>query len=78
MLLRPPLPPFTLETARVKVKAAQDAWNTKSVPRLIVCYDPRIERFLGIRNSSRAHTPPTRFGGTGTSSLEARMRSWLS
>lgn len=26
---RPPLPPFTLETARQKVQAAQDAWNTK-------------------------------------------------
>jgi nuclear transport factor 2 (NTF2) superfamily protein len=28
---RPPFPPFTAETARVKVKAAQDAWNTKFV-----------------------------------------------
>lgn len=27
--LRPPYPPFTLETARVKVKAAQDGWNTQ-------------------------------------------------
>lgn len=26
---RPPYPPFTLESARKKVKAAQDAWNTK-------------------------------------------------
>jgi nuclear transport factor 2 (NTF2) superfamily protein len=26
---RPPFPPFTLETAQIKVKAAQDAWNTK-------------------------------------------------
>ena len=25
---RPPVPPFTEETARQKVKAAQDAWNT--------------------------------------------------
>lgn len=28
---KPPYPPFTEETARIKVKAAQDAWNTKSV-----------------------------------------------
>lgn len=28
---RPPYPPFTEETAKTKVKAAQDAWNTKSV-----------------------------------------------
>ena len=26
---KPPLPPFTEETARAKVKAAQDAWNTR-------------------------------------------------
>ncbi|KAJ3472769.1 hypothetical protein NLG97_g10730 [Lecanicillium saksenae] len=26
---KPPFPPFTLETAKIKVKAAQDAWNTK-------------------------------------------------
>ncbi|ERS98256.1 uncharacterized protein SPSK_06637 [Sporothrix schenckii 1099-18] len=27
---RPPFPPFTRETAEKKVKAAQDAWNTKN------------------------------------------------
>ncbi|RFU32640.1 hypothetical protein B7463_g3707, partial [Scytalidium lignicola] len=27
---KPPLPPFTRETAQIKVKAAQDAWNTKT------------------------------------------------
>ena len=26
---KPPFPPFTLETAQQKVKAAQAAWNTK-------------------------------------------------
>lgn len=26
---RPPFPPFTEESARKKVKAAQDGWNTK-------------------------------------------------
>jgi nuclear transport factor 2 (NTF2) superfamily protein len=26
---KPPFPPFTQETARQKVKAAQAAWNTK-------------------------------------------------
>ncbi|KAG9236094.1 DUF1348-domain-containing protein [Amylocarpus encephaloides] len=31
---RGPLPPFTLETAQKKVKAAQDAWNTKN-PHII-------------------------------------------
>jgi hypothetical protein len=31
---RPPLPPFTLETARIKVQAAEDAWNTRD-PELV-------------------------------------------
>jgi nuclear transport factor 2 (NTF2) superfamily protein len=26
---KPPLPPFTKETAQIKVKAAQDLWNTR-------------------------------------------------
>ncbi len=31
---KPPFPPFTLETAKIKVKAAQDAWNTKYVRQM--------------------------------------------
>ena len=27
--VKPPVPPFTEETARLKVKAAEDAWNTR-------------------------------------------------
>jgi len=30
---RPPLPPFTLETAKQKVQAAEDAWNTRGPNR---------------------------------------------
>lgn len=26
---KPPFPPFTLESAKIKVKAAQDLWNTR-------------------------------------------------
>jgi nuclear transport factor 2 (NTF2) superfamily protein len=29
METKPPLPPFTLETATQKVQAAEDAWNTR-------------------------------------------------
>lgn len=32
---RPPLPPFSLETAKAKVQAAQDAWNSRLGPRLV-------------------------------------------
>jgi uncharacterized protein len=29
MVQRPPLPPFDEESARQKVQAAEDAWNTR-------------------------------------------------
>jgi nuclear transport factor 2 (NTF2) superfamily protein len=29
---RPPLPPFTTESAAVKVRAAEDAWNIRVSP----------------------------------------------
>jgi hypothetical protein len=35
---RPPLPPFTLETARIKVQAAEDAWNTRDPERVASAY----------------------------------------
>ena len=31
--MRPPTPPFTEETARQKVQAAEDAWNTRDPER---------------------------------------------
>jgi uncharacterized protein len=35
---RPPLPPFTLETAKQKVRAAEDAWNTCDAERVSRAY----------------------------------------
>ena len=35
---RPPLPPFTRETAAQKVQAAEDAWNTKDPERVAGAY----------------------------------------
>ena len=35
---RPPLPPFTEETARQKVQAAEDAWNTRDPQRVSLAY----------------------------------------
>lgn len=40
---RPPLPPFTEETARQKVKAAEDAWNTRDPERVSLAYTPDTE-----------------------------------
>jgi nuclear transport factor 2 (NTF2) superfamily protein len=35
---RPPLPPFTRETAAQKVQAAEDAWNTRDPERVAGAY----------------------------------------
>jgi len=35
---RPPLPPFTLETARQKVRMAEDAWNSRDPERVSLAY----------------------------------------
>ncbi|WP_341668852.1 nuclear transport factor 2 family protein [Alcaligenes sp. SDU_A2] len=35
---RPPLPPFSLETARQKVRAAEDAWNSRDPFRVAQAY----------------------------------------
>jgi uncharacterized protein len=35
---RPPLPPFTEETARQKVQAAEAAWNTRDPERVALAY----------------------------------------
>ena len=35
---RPPLPPFTLETATQKVRMAEDAWNTRDPARVSMAY----------------------------------------
>src|SRR5205823_6777029 len=38
MASRPPVPPFTEETARRKVQAAEDAWNTRDPERVAAAY----------------------------------------
>jgi uncharacterized protein len=56
---RPPLPPFSLESARAKVQAAEDAWNTRDPDRVVMAYTPdtvwrnRAE-FLNGREEVRA------------------------
>jgi len=36
--MRPPVPPFTEETARQKVQAAEDAWNTRDPEKVAGAY----------------------------------------
>jgi|SRR4051794_24037117 nuclear transport factor 2 (NTF2) superfamily protein len=37
---RPPLPPFTRESAIQKVRAAEDGWNTRDPERVSLAYTP--------------------------------------
>lgn len=37
---RPPLPPFTRESATDKVRMAEDAWNTRDPDRVVKVYTP--------------------------------------
>ena len=38
MEARPPVPPFSEETARIKVRLAEDAWNTRDPQRVVLAY----------------------------------------
>ena len=40
METRPPLPPFTLDSARQKVRLAEDAWNSRDPLRVSQVYTP--------------------------------------
>lgn len=56
---RPPLPPFTKETAAAKVRAAEDAWNTRDPARVALAYTPgsrwrNRSEFLEGRNEIEA------------------------
>ena len=59
MSSRPPLPPFTPETAAQKARAAEDAWNTRDPAKVALAYTPdsrwrnRVE-FLQGRDEIRA------------------------
>ncbi|WP_198407333.1 nuclear transport factor 2 family protein [Nocardia terpenica] len=54
-MTRPPLPPFTDDTARAKVQAAEDAWNTRDPHHVALAYTPdsvwrNRDRFLTGRD----------------------------
>lgn len=59
METKPPLPPFTLETAKLKVQAAEDAWNTRDPERVSLAYTEDSQwrnrsEFLNGRDEVRA------------------------
>lgn len=62
---RPPLPPFTRETAIQKVRLAEDAWNSRDPERVSLAYTP------GSRWRNRAEFPVGR-----TAIVEFLTRKW--
>lgn len=64
---RPPLPPFTRETALLKVKMAEDTWNTRDPKRVALAYTADSEwrnrdEFLVGREAIVAEHSLLRFG----------------
>ena len=49
---RPPLPPFTAQTAAEKVRLAENAWNGRDPEKVALAYTPnsiwrnRVEQFI--------------------------------
>ena len=37
---RPPVPPFTIDTATIKVRAAEDGWNSRDLASIVLAYTP--------------------------------------
>ena len=55
---RPPVPPFTGETAKKKIQVAEDAWNSRDPARVSMAYTPDTEwrnrnEFLSGRDAVR-------------------------
>lgn len=42
-MTRPPLPPFNEQSATLKVRAAEDAWNTRDPARVTLAYTPESQ-----------------------------------
>lgn len=42
-MTRPPLPPFSEETAQIKIRAAEDAWNGQDPAKIALAYSPESE-----------------------------------
>lgn len=59
VVLRHPVPPFSAETAALKVQAAEDAWNSKDPERVALAYTEDTEwrnrdEFLHGRDAVKA------------------------
>ena len=57
MTTRPPLPPFTRETAIQKVRLAEDGWNTRDAEKVALAYCSRfaLEKPLRVCERKTGH-----------------------
>ena len=57
MTTRPPLPPFTRETAIQKVRLAEDGWNSRDPEKVALAYaqDSRWRNRIGICQWQERH-----------------------
>ena len=57
MASRPPLPPFTHESAIQKVRLAEDGWNTRDPAKVALAYamDSSMEESLRVRQRTTRH-----------------------
>ena len=51
---RPPLPPFTLESATEKVRLAEDGWNSRDPAKVAQAYTPTAAGGTGPSSSMAA------------------------
>lgn len=61
----PPLPPFSPETAIQKVRAAEDAWNTRDPERLALAYTLTPSGATALNLSRGAPRPSRSCGASG-------------
>ena len=66
---RPPLAPFTRESATLKVRLAEDGWNSRDPAKVALAYTPDTQ----WRN--RAEFVTSRAGGAGVSRAQMAQRT---
>ena len=54
MTTRPPLPPFTLETATQKVRLAEDGWNSRDPNRVALAYTTQRGHFVLLKYQNKS------------------------
>ena len=66
---RPPLPPFTRESAVQKVRAAEDGWNSRNPERVALAYsaESRWRNRAEFLQGARRSPPSSRASGRESS-----------